>query len=85
MAAHVDITYEDGRTDHVAVLPIAALFAERRYGKDAPPIESALYGVWCLLQKPCESFDAWAATITDWQERVEGSDAPLPEGPPPGQ
>ena len=85
MGAHVDITYQDGRKETVAVLPIAALFAERKFGKDVPPVEGTLYGVWCLLRKPGENFDAWVESLADWREYQNGAAAPLAEGPPPAQ
>lgn len=84
MAVVVTVTYEDGRSDSVRLLPIGLVLAERHFKGALPPMEGSLYATWALL-KPGIDFEAWLGTITNATEVAEEDTAPLPEGPPPEQ
>ena len=83
MAVKVTVTYEDGHSDEVRVLPIGLVMAERHFKGDLPRIEGTLYAAWATL-KPGVAFDAWMENIVDVDETEEQM-GPLPEGPPPEQ
>lgn len=83
MATTVTVTYEDGRTDSIPVLPIGLVKAERHFKGELPRVEGTLYAAWAVL-KPDVGFEDWLASLAAIDEQTEEAPGPSAEEAQPG-
>lgn len=73
MAAPViKVVFTDGHSEDVTLNMRVIVDVERKFGKDAPPVESTLYGVWLRLGRH--------GNFEDFLDAIESVD--MPDGEP---
>ena len=74
----VHLTFTDGTQKSAVLNPRVMVEVERKFGKDLPPIEGALYAAWLRLGRE-GTFDDWLDTVESLDESPTDSDPTQPE------
>lgn len=79
MASSISVVYANGTTEVLPIRPVALIAAERFYkGKIADhELEATLYAAWWFSHKDDGPFDAWVASLDDFNRVSEVAPRPL--------